>query len=72
MILVGIVIGVAVMQLSILIISLVFNEKEEIVLPFSVFLFYPLVLLINKLVYLSRKEKRQRLLKKREKENSDE
>lgn len=72
MIWIGILIGVAVMQLSMLIMCWVFEEKkEEIVWLFSVFLFYPLVLLINNLCYICREKKRQRALKKRNKENSD-
>lgn len=72
MIWIGILIGIVVMQLSMLIMCWAFKENEEIVLPFSVFLFFPLVLLINKICYMCREKKRQKALKKRNKEKDNE
>ena len=50
MIWLGIVIGIFVMQLATFIIIWATRENEYVVIPFSVFIFYPFVRLINLII----------------------
>lgn len=50
MIWLGIAIGIFVMQLATFVIAWITQENENVLIPFSVFIFYPFVLLINKIV----------------------
>ena len=47
---IGMIIGIFVMQLATFITCFVTQEKEDIVIPFSVFIFYPIVCLVNKII----------------------
>lgn len=50
MIWLGMFIGIFIMQLATFIVVFVTQENEDVVIPFSVFIFYPFVLMINKSV----------------------
>lgn len=59
MIWLGIVVGVVIMQLITLVIIYISHENEVVSMVFSVFLFYPFILLIHKItVCIKDREKR--------------
>lgn len=67
MIWLGIVIGIVVMQLATLIVAVVTNEREEIYLPFSIFVLFPVIKLLEKIIYKIKERKRQKKLKQQQK-----
>lgn len=60
MIWLGIVIGIVVMQLVTLMIICISHEDEVVSMVFSVFLFYPFILLLRKIVISIKDRKRKK------------
>ena len=63
MIWLGIVIGIIVMQLMTYILAFITDENLDVVVPFSVFVFYLMMLPIYKLVRVIKRHKRKNKLK---------
>lgn len=66
MIWIGIVIGIIVMQLATLIAALITNEKEDVWCIFSIFIFYPFIKLLEKIVYKIKERTRKKKLKEKQ------
>lgn len=63
MILLGIVIGIIIMQILNLIIIYATKENEEICIIFSIFLFFPFILLLQRIIIKIKDRKRKKRLK---------
>lgn len=62
MIWIGIVIGIVIMQLITLIVIYTSNENEDICMIFSIFLFFPFIRLLQKIVVKIKDNKRKKKL----------
>ena len=60
MIWIGIVIGIVIMQLVTLIVIYTSNENEDICMIFSIFLFFPFIRLLQKIVMKIKDNKRKK------------
>lgn len=60
MIWLGVIIGIVIMQIATLCVAYLTNENEDILIPFSVFIFYPIILLLQKAIQWFRKKKRRK------------
>lgn len=60
MIWLGVIIGIVIMQIATLWVAYLTNENEDILIPFSVFIFYPIILLLQKAIQWFRKKKRRK------------
>ena len=62
MIWLGIIIGIVVMQLGTLIVIYVSNENDDVCMIFSIFLFFPFIILLQKIVIKIKDSKRKKRL----------
>ena len=60
MIWIGIVIGIVIMQLVTLIVIYTSNENEDVCMIFSIFLFFPFIILLQKIVVKIKDNKRKK------------
>ena len=60
MVWIGIVIGIVIMQLVTLIVIYTSNENEDVCMIFSIFLFFPFIILLQKIVVKIKDNKRKK------------